>query len=171
MGTTWFREVIGRSDYAVGSGWLCAIPNGSTYNRIRWSWGFTGVTSDIVDVAAVAGNLLVAGLVTTFGNGTETPPNPVSASSDADPPTLRWLWWETRAPVITAASHGAGIIGWRDSGSQEIPDVKSQVKATGVPGGDTLNLWFSYASAIGAGWDPSGSVQIWVSASCLFSTP
>lgn len=150
---------------------MCAIANGSTYRRVRWSWGFAGVTADVVDISGIIANPLTVGLVTTFGNGTETPPNPVTASGDAAPPTLRWLWWEQRQPIPIAVDHNAGIITWRDSGAQEIPDVKSQVLATGAPAGDTLNLWFSIASATGGSWDASGSVRIWVATSVLFTTP
>jgi hypothetical protein len=149
---------------------MCAIPSGSTYRRVRWSWGFGGDTSDMVDMAGVRGNFLVMGLVTTIGNGSEAVPFPISDASDADPPTQRWLWWEQRQAVTTAVDHAAGVATWRDSGAQEVPDVKSQVLATGIPGGDTLNLWSSWQSALGA-WDPSGAVNIWIYTSVLYFTP
>lgn len=171
MATHWFRTGIASPNWDAGWVWLCAIPSGATYRRIRWSWGFAGVTSDIVDVNATMANTLVAGLVTTIGNGSETPPNPATASGDAAPPTQRWLWWEIRQPVVTAVDHAAGVTTWRDSGPQEIPDVKTQVLATGIPAGDTLNLWFRWQSTPFIAWDPSGSATVWVGSSVLYTTP
>jgi hypothetical protein len=142
-----------------------------TYRRIRWSWGFAGVTSDTVDVESIMANTLVVGLVTTVGDGSETPPNPATASGDAAPPTERWLWWEIRQPVVTAVDHAAGMITWRDSGPQEIPDVKSQVLATGLPPGDFVNLWFRWQSTPFVAWDASGQACVWVGASILVTSP
>lgn len=170
MGYSWYRTVNGGTNYSLGSVWLLGIPAGSSYRRVRWSWGFTGNTATTIDMAAMSVNFLIAGLVTTIGNGTETPPAAFDAPLDAAPPTQRWLWWETRVPTVAAIDQAAGVIAWRDSGVQEVPDVKTQVLATGIPGGDTLNLWFSWQSLASA-WDPSGSVQIWVSTSILYSTP
>lgn len=167
----WYRTFQSAQFYNVGWEWMCAIPSGATYRRVRWAWGFAGVTADTVDIGSIMSNLMVAGLVTTIGNGTETPPNPVTQSGDVGPPTLRWVWWETRQPIVTAVDHAAGIITWRDSGPQEVVDAKAPVLATGIPGGDTLNLWFSWASITGAGWDPSGYQRIWVSTSVLYTTP
>jgi hypothetical protein len=106
------------------------------------------------------------GLVTTYGNGTETPPDPVAAPADAAPPTLRWIWWEVRAPVVTAVDAAAGVVTWTDSGPQERVDAQAQVKAVGVPAGDTLNLWASWRGY--GSWDASGAVAIWVGASVLY---
>lgn len=170
MGYTWFREINGGTSYDRGSAWLCAIPAGSTYRRVRWSWGFSGDTATTVDMAAMRLNILTAGMVTTIGNGGETVPNPLTAPNDAAPPTQRWVWWEARQPIVSAIDQAAGVVAWQDSGAQEIPDVKVNVLATGIPGGDTLNLWFTWAAVTGV-WDPSGAVQIWVATSVLFSTP
>lgn len=167
---TWFRT--GTADGVYDAGWtlLCQIPDGSTYQRIRWSWGFAGVTADTVDIASIMANTLVVGLVTTIGDGTETPPNPAIASGDAAPPTQRWLWWEIRQPVVTAVDHAAGVITWRDSGPQEIPDVKTQVLATGVSPSQRLNLWFRWQSTPFIAWDSSGEAWVWVGSSVLYKT-
>jgi hypothetical protein len=114
----------------------------------------------------VQSDLLTFGLVTTIGNGTEAVPNALSASGDAAPPTQRWLWWETRQPVAVAIDQAAGVMSWRDSGPQEAVDAKAQVLATGIPGGDTLNLWASWAGQYA--WESSGHVVIWVSTAVLF---
>jgi hypothetical protein len=168
---TWFRTGIADGVYDQGWTLLAQIPNGSTYRRIRFTWGFAGVTADTVDIASIMANTLVAGLVTTIGNGTETPPNPATQSGDQAPPTQRWLWWEIRQPIVTAVDHAAGVITWRDSGAQEVPDVKTPVLATGVPGGDLLNLWFRWQSTPFIAWDTSGEAFIWVGSSVLYRTP
>jgi hypothetical protein len=167
---TWYRSQFSGPFYDVGWWWLCAIPNGSTYRRVRFAWGFAGFTEVTADLYATAAKLQTAGLVTTIGNGTETPPHPYTTPNDVDPPTQRWLWWEVRQPVALSIDAAGGTVSWRDSGPQEIVDVKSQVLATGIPGGDSLNLWFSYQAQNGA-WDTSGEQEIWVAASVLYSTP
>jgi hypothetical protein len=170
MGYTWYRTTYTDPAYSLGTLWMCAIPNGSTYRRVRWFWGFGGDTADTTDYSAVRQNFLTMGMVTTIGDGSESVPQAIANSADADPPTQRWLWWESRQPVITAVDHAAGVVTWRDSGVQEVPDVKTQVLATGIPGGDTLNLWLSWQSNAGD-WDPSGSVDIYVATAVLYSTP
>lgn len=171
MPYTWFRT--GTVSNLWDASWfqLAAIPQGSTYRRIRFTWGFAGVTADVVDVGRITSNTLVAGICSTIGNGSETPPNPAVASGDAAPPTQRWLWWEIRQPIPIAVDHAAGMITWRDSGAQEIPDVKTPVLATGIPLGDTLNLWFRWQSTPFVAWDPSGSANVWIGSSVLYHTP
>lgn len=166
----WFRSNLGSVNYDYGAFWAAAIPAGSTYRRVRWSWGFAGDTSSVADISATHANVVAAGLVTTIGNGTEVPPFALGAPNDVAPPTQRWVWWEQRQPVVTAVDQASGVITWRDSQPQEPPDVKVPVLATGIPGGDTLNLWFTWQSYAGA-WDVSGSVFLYVATSVLYSTP
>ena len=168
MTLSWVRTVRAVESYEFGSVLLGRLSNGQTYVRIHFQWGMYGDTATTVDMDAVASNLQVMGLVTTFGNGTETPPNPISTPNDVDPPTQRWLWWETRAPVPRAMDQSAGIVMWTDSPPPEPTDIKAQVLATGVPGGDELDLWASWAS--GGAWDNTGSAHVWVSASVLYKT-
>lgn len=170
MTAHWFRSLQAAEFYDEGWLWQCAIPSGATYRRIHWSWGFSGNTADTVDMHAISTNLQVAGICTTIGNGTEVPPHPITTSGDVAPPTQRWLWWETRQPIAVSVDHAAGVISWRDSGPQNELDIKAPVLATGIPGGDSLNLWFSWQSTNGA-WDPSGAQRIWVSTSTLYTTP
>lgn len=146
--------------------WMAAIPSGQTLRRVRFSWGFAGITAIETDLPNQIYDVVTLGLVTTIGNGSETPPNALTASGDAAPPTRRWLWWETRQPVISAIDYAAGVIAWRDSGPQESVDVRSQVLATGIPAGETLNLWGSFATSYD--WDSSGAVTIWLSTSVLY---
>lgn len=169
--TFWNRVQQSSPSYDVGWFGMDNVGEGSTIKRIRWSWGFAGVTADTVSIDTIMENYLIVGLVTTIGNGLETPPNPRDAAIDAAPPTQRWLWWEVRQPIVTAVDHAAGVITWRDSGAQEVPDVRTQVLATGIPGGEFLNLWFTWQAVTGAGWDASGAQHIWCVCSTLTNTP
>jgi hypothetical protein len=166
----WYRTLNHGPYYDVGWWWLCAIPNGSTYRRVRWSWGFSGFTEVTTDLYATASKMQLGGLVTTIGDGSETPPVPYSDPNDIDPPTQRWIWWEARQPIAMSIDAAGGTVSWRDSGPQEPIDTKVNVLATGIPGGQTLNLWFSYQAQDGA-WDASGQQEIYVAASVLYSVP
>jgi hypothetical protein len=166
MATTWIRTVQATLTWAAGSSKIASIPSGSTLLRVRFSWGFQGWTSSLIGAYTVMNDAQVLGLVTTIGNGSETVPNPRSDSTDADPPTRRWLWWEARVPVITAWDDASSIVTWRDSPPQEPIDAKGQVAATGIPGGDSLNLWASWAPAYA--WDSSGAAALWYYASVLY---
>lgn len=168
--STWVRQSLSQSTYSGGFFLLASIPNGSTYRRIRWSWGFVGDTASHAAMIYTYENVLQAGLVTVIGNGTETPPFPISNPTDAAPPTQRWVWWEGRQPVVSSIDAAAGVIGWRDSGPQEIPDVKVNVLATGIAPGNNLDLFFSWESFTGA-WDATGGMSLYASASILYTTP
>lgn len=150
----------------TGGTWLIAsVPAGLTISRIRFGWGFYLDSPVLGYYQNVAFNLMIWGLVTTIGNGTETVPGPRTSPGDAAPPTQRWLWWETRQPTITSISEESGVVAWRDSGPQEPTDAKGQVLATGIPAGDTLNLWASWQG--GFGLDADVNPVIWSSASVL----
>lgn len=166
MTLSWVRNVFINGDYSSGQFLLGRLSNGQTYVRTHFQWGIYGDTADTVDLQSIAGNLIIMGIVTVFGDGTETAPNPASAPDDADPPTQRWLWWETRAPVPRTMDHAAGVVTWTDSPPPRETDIKAQVLATGVPGGDQLDLWASWASH--NAWDSSGSANVWLGASVLY---
>lgn len=147
---------------------LDSLGPGVTLRRVRFRWGFYGDTAPNADLAFAAVNLATFGICTTIGDGTETPPNPRLAPDDAAPPTQRWVYWETRAPVVTALDGQAGIVTWRDSGSTEETSTRGQVLATGLSGSDHLNVWITTATAYT--WDPSGSAIIWYAWSMLVSS-
>lgn len=165
----WFRTNNGGVGWHSNATWQCAIPAGSTYRRVRFSWGFAGWTPSIVDIQPMCELQAVMSLVTTIGNGSETPPNPATTPADVDPPTQRFLWYESRTAVVTAIDNDAGLITYRDSGPQEIVDTRAQVLATGIPAGDTLNLWASWGT--GGTWDASGNMAFWLATAVLYSTP
>jgi hypothetical protein len=165
MAGQWIRTVNTVPDWTTGTWLIASIPASLTISRIRFSWGFFITSPAVSDMTNFAFNAMAWGLVTTIGNGTETVPNPRLNPQDAAPPTQRWLWWEVRTPTVAAISEGAGVIAWRDSGPQEPTDAKGQVLATGIPGGDTLNLWASWAAAYGP--DDDSDTMVWGAASVL----
>jgi hypothetical protein len=126
------------------------------------------LTSVDIDFGPVFANIITLGLVTTVGDGTETPPNARSQSADQVPPTQRWVYWETRSMRPTDLDVTTGSVGWVDTGSSEQTSTKGQVLATGIPGGDTLNLWASWAAP--GPWDASGVSSLWVGASILINS-
>lgn len=166
----WHRVANQSSNYDIGTFWLAAIPSGSTVRRIRFGWGLQGFTEVTTDLHAVSVNPVFAGVVTTIGDGTEAVPSPLTTPDDVSPPTQRWLWWEIRQPRCASLDAAGNVASWTDSGGQEVTDVQTMVKATGIPGGDTLNVWFSWNAVFG-GWDTTGQQQIFAWSSLLYSTP
>lgn len=168
MGYVWLRGIQASSAWQVGNAELVSISAGETYVRYRFRWGFYADTPVVTNMSSVANNLLTWGLVTTIGNGTETVPNARTASGNASPPAERWLYWETRAPIVGSISEDAGVIAWRDSGSSELTDSKGQVLAPPMIGGDSLNLWASWAAPFA--WDLEGSTVVWFGWEVLVKT-
>jgi hypothetical protein len=168
MATNWRRVYVTSTDWLGGTWWITAIPAGQTILRIRFSWTFYLDSPVVTDMQNIAFNVMNWGLVTTIGNGTEAVPDANTGTADPAPPTRRWLWWETRQAVVTAISEQAGVISWRDSGPQDRQDARGQVLATGIPGGDTLNLWASWSGQYNL--DPDVSAVISMGASVLTKT-
>lgn len=164
---TYWRRNTNVSPLAMyGSYWNDAISPGNTYLRVRIRWGFHADTPLNVSLVNVASNLVTFGLVTTYGNGTETAPDPLLASYNLNPPTNRWIYWETLSPSVQAISHDDGVIVWGNSASTEPTQTRGEVLATGVPPGDTLNLWASWACPFE--WsDFDGNAMIWHSIEIL----
>ena len=166
----WHRTANQSANYNQGWYWLAAIPAGSTVRRVRFGWGFSGFTKETTDLHVVTQNPVFAGIVTTIGDGTEFPPLPLTNPDDIAPPTQRWLWWEIRQPTAVSLDSGGDLVAWRDSGAQEVTDVQTQVLATGIGAGQTLNVWFAWQSVFG-NWDGTGQVQLFYWSSLLYSTP
>lgn len=169
VANTWVRTLTVSTDYPTGSWWIAALPSGATLLRVHASWGAIGDTDPNVDMNATSQNLIAWGLVTTVGDGSESVPNARTEAADQAPPTQRWIYWETRAFVPYQINMEAGLIQWTSTSGEGPIDTKGQVLATGIPSGDTLNLWASWA--MGSGWDPSGSLMFWAGASVLYRDP
>lgn len=159
MAFTWSRGVQAAQSYEFGFIRLVALTAGQTIVRNRFRWGFYADTTPLVDLLFVSENVMSFGLVTTIGDGTEAVPDARANSGDIDPPAQRWLYWETRAPIVTTLSQADGLVTWRDSGSTELTESRGMVKAPTMPGGSTLNLWASWSAPFA--WDSSGSAQLW----------
>ena len=165
MAFTWIRATWTSTDFNLGNTRFYQALPGQTLVRAHLRWGAYGDTSTAVDMSQIPTNIVTLGIVTTVGTGSETPPNARSASGDADPPTQRWTYWETRSFKPTAISADLGVITWTDTGATEPTDTRGQVLAQDIPDGQYLNIWASWASAYA--WDPSGSAVLWGAASIL----
>jgi hypothetical protein len=163
--TSWRRNTFVGTNLVSAFNWEDAISGGDSYLRVHFRWGFHLDSPTTLNIENVCSNIVSFGICTTVGNGSEARPNARTASADQAPPTQRWIYWETRAPVVTAIDDAAGVITYRDSGPTEETDTKGQVLATGLPGGDTLNLSTVWAAA--AAFDSSVNASIWVSTSIL----
>ncbi|MDE3076022.1 MAG: hypothetical protein KGJ86_11390 [Chloroflexota bacterium] len=169
MTLAWVRTINLSNNFEQDGCLLGRLNNGQTYVRVHLRWGAYGDTTDRIDIQGIADNLITFGLVTTIGDTTEPVPPPRTFPNDIDPPTQRWIYWETRQMLPIQVSPDAGVITWKDSGSTEPTDTKGQVLATGLGGGDTLNLWATWQAPFP--WDPSGTAQVWLGASVLYKTP
>lgn len=158
MANVWTRGIQTNNFYNFGFTQLVALSAGQTILRMRFRWGFYADSSPLNDLAFVASNVLTLGFVTTIGNGSEFVPDARANSGDQAPPAERWLYWETRQPVVTSLGQTDGIVTWRDSGSTEETQTRAMVKAPIMGSGDTLNLWASWASPFA--WDASGTATL-----------
>lgn len=144
---------------------LASLVAGETLIRSRIFWGVSGMTTTTVDASQMMVNWLASGIVTTVGNGTEAVPDVVLHPGNAAPPTQRWLYVESRhvRPTVFDATNDIAV--WADTGPQEPPDSKGEVLATGLPAGDTLNVWWVTKAEFD--WDSVGFA--WVFASIVLA--
>lgn len=165
--TSWRRNTNAQPLELLGSYWNDAISGGDTYLRVHIRWGFHLDTPLNVDMAYLAASLVTFGLCTVIGDGSESPPEAATSSIDTDPPTQRWIYWETLAPVLQGISHEDGMAVWGNSAQTEPTQTRGQVLATGLPAGDTLNLWASWQSSILWSAQFDANATIWHSVSIL----
>jgi len=168
MGTNWSRGIDATTSWLAGTNGLVSLSAGQTLLRVHFRWGFYADTATTTDLAFVSENLMTWGIVSTIGNGTETVPNARTGSGDAAPPSQRWVYWETRAPVVSAIDSTAGIVAWRDSSSTEPTQTKGQILAPIMAPGDSLNVWASWAAPFN--WDSTGTGVLWYAFSALVKT-
>ena len=161
----WIRTVINRSDWTSGYYAIVNWPNIASLLRVRFSWGFNGVTPLTGTIQGVQQNIQVMGLCTTVGDGGGPQPNARTESSDVDPPAQRWVFWEGRAPRVTSCDGVSEIVTWTDSGPNYDVDSKSMVSAAHISDAHVMTLWASWAAA--NDWPADGQVNVWFSASVL----
>lgn len=149
---------------------ITSLNAGQSIVRNHVSWGFGGSTSAWLNPTSQQGNLMAFGLVTTIGNGTESPPNPLTSPGNASPPSQRFMWWAVRAPVVVAWDSANPTVIWQSSLPEEEGDSQGQVLApSGMGTGNTLNLWATWAPF--AAWDATGTAILWYRVSTLVRTP
>lgn len=167
--TVWRRNSNVTYDLLSGFNWEDAIGAGNTYLRYHIRWGFQFDCPIEVDIQDLSTRLVYFGLVTTIGNGTETPPGARTDSwPDVAPPLERWVYWEAVAPVVELIDVEAGVMIWRGARSTELTSSKGQVaNPGGLPEGDTLNLFTSWDCAGDFAALSGGNVMIWHSLSIL----
>lgn len=164
---TWVRTVQAQLPWASANSLITSVPRGTTLVRVRFGWGFWLDAPTGQDMILIGNNIMILGVVTTVGNGTETVPDARLNAGDQAPPTQRWLYWEGRAPVLQGYSSRDTMMAYRDSRPQEAVDIKAMVSAKAIPAGDTLNLW--------ASWNPgnvysgnTANAYVWYWASVLY---
>lgn len=144
MPTEWFRTTFAiRSDDDDLQANLGVIAPGQSIRRVVFGWTGNAVGNGYTDLFAVANEQLVAGIVTTVGDGTEFPPDPLFQPENQNPPLERWLWWEARAVAINAFPQV-------DSGAWSVvtvppavpTDSEGQVRVPTLPEGQDVRLWF-----------------------------
>jgi hypothetical protein len=165
--TYWRRNFNAQILASGGNYWNDAIVNGNTYLRVHIRWGFHIDSPTTVNLSHLASTLVTFGLVTTIGNGSESPVNPQDVSFDPDPPTERFIYWETLAPICQGIDDASGVVIWGNSAQTEPTQTKGQVLATGIPGGDTLNLWATWATSVDIADEFGANATIWHSLSIL----
>lgn len=145
MAPTWFRTQVGPLTFPSDlGGYLISLNPGETLLRVRFGWTAVSVTTSYTDLFGVYGTQIFAGLVTTIGDASESPPSPVIAPNDQDPPTLRWLWLEGRSMIVNAFPQSASANGGLVTAPPAEPtDAKANLRAPSLPPGQFVNLWLS----------------------------
>lgn len=165
MTVTWIRTVQAGLPYNSGSSLIGKVPRGATLLRCHFGWGFVASTSTRASIFQATTNILIFGLITVAGNGSETPPDPRLNPANPAPPLERWLWWEGRAPTVASWDEPGQTVTWRDSARTETTDSHAQVAAS-VPVGQTLDVWASWSA--GFPWESSGHAEVWFWASIAY---
>lgn len=170
--TTWIRT------YQTAQGWapvqlqtrVAHLTSGQTILRSHLAWGFNGYTWARLIPTALMGNVMALGMVTTIGNGTEIPPDPLNSPFNVADPSQRWLWWQVRAPRCQSWDGVGNTAIWENTPAEEDSQTKGQVLApSGMGTGNFLNLWITWRPL--AAWDSSGQAILWWKTSTLVRSP
>lgn len=145
MALTWLRTQVGPLTFPSElGGYLISLNPGETLLRVRFGWTAVAVTSSYADMFTTYGTQIFAGLVTTIGDASESPPSPVISPGDQDPPARRWLWLEGRSMIVNAFPQSDGGTGGLVSAPPAEPtDAKANLRAPQLPEGQFVNLWLS----------------------------
>lgn len=166
MTDVWIRNQVHSLDWGQASFLLASVPNGLTLLRIHFQWGLWGVTSADEPTGSTATQLAAFGIATQSDTAGTTPPSPYSHPDDVDAPLARWVYYESRFPIIMGSRPGKpGTVQWRDSGQGGPLSTKGMVNAS-VGVGHVLNVYASWDTA--AAWATSGQAQYWLWSSVLY---
>ena len=148
---------------------IASLNPGNTLARVHFGLSFTGVTSNEQNLSALMEDFMAFGIVTISSATGATPPNALTAATDANPPLERWLYWATMRmrPVVMGNDH-PDVMTWSADVEFDNADTRGQVKAN-VPAGDVLHLFLTWAPWSSTAWQTAGPVQgqAWASAVIL----
>lgn len=138
---------------------------GQTLLRTHFGWGIGGFSPARENPQNIMNSGIVFGLVTADQGS--TPPTPIVHPGDVARPRQRWLWMETRYPVVTAIMGDGDLVTWTDSRQGEPTDTKGEVA---VPSG-LGHVVFLYASwDIKLNFPVDGNWALYFWANCLIET-
>lgn len=170
--TAWTREVQTPFpwQFVQTSSLVVKLNSGQSIIRTIFSWGFGGYTIVSLAPTSMQGNVMTLGVCTTIGNGTETPPDPVTHGANVADPSQRWVYWSVRAPTCVSFDVAGNTAIWQSSPQEDDGDSKAQVLApSGMGSGNTLNQWVTWQPT--AAWDPSGQAILWWKIETLVRSP
>lgn len=144
MPTDWFRSTFAiKSTDAFLQFNLGVFSSFQAIRRIHFGWSGNAVGNGYEDLFATVNEQIVAGIVTTIGDGTEVPPDPLFQPSNQNPPTERWLWWEARAMRIDAFPQvDSGAWSCSTVDPAEPSDSRAQLVVPPLPEGQFVRAWF-----------------------------
>lgn len=170
-GTFWQRSWF--SDQFWQRGWqlIGSLTPGQTAARIRFGWGFTGITRVEESFLRLSLQNFIMGVATTIGNQTEEPPSPRVHPEDIDPPSQRWLYWAGCGIQMVTIEPTATYAYWKSTDPQEPQGTKGMVTTRGVfiPDGQFLNIWATWEAF--EDWPSSGWANVWWWSSVLVQHP
>lgn len=166
--TTWVRTFGTFLNWSSGNQLIAEVPPGHTLLRVHFQWGFGGETSPLYGAMVNTRTAVQAFGLVTVVHGTAVP-NAITARNDQAPPKQRWIYWETRSPVVGGLDlTGGGVVSWRDSGGGGELSSKGQVANTASGTTTSVDLYASWAAQPSA-WDASGEAHVWFWASALYT--
>lgn len=163
---TWVRGQSAGLSYGRHNLLLARLSPGDSLMTIRFGikadgfWTNPGAGSQI-QIQASELNYTAFGIVTTVGNGTETPPSPVGTPVDAAPPTQRWVYLASSAMSLTTFSGTSSTWTMGFTANWEANRSEAQVLATGFTAPSALDVWLVIDTPDGAWLTPSPGDIAW----------
>jgi hypothetical protein len=162
---TWVRTQFYNKPLSATGITLCTITPGNTLSRIHFGWGISGYSQISENPQNVMNAGVVLGLISMIG--ATPPPSPISSPTDPSRPQSRWLWIETRHPVINAIRGGSDIAIWSDSPRSSPTDTKAQVAN---PNGSGHNLVVYASYDVELSYPSYGNWSLFFWANCLIES-